>query len=95
MAKPTQQEILIAGLKRMLCKQVPSRSGKYTQFTSPWLPNKFVFVGKAGALRHGRTSTESRSVNPNARRIVMEKGREALGLVPPDNSNVSLEDLGI
>jgi hypothetical protein len=41
-------------------KEVPSRS-KYRQFSSP-RPGRFYFVGKAGAVRAGRTASDSVSI---------------------------------
>lgn len=62
--QPTKtQRIICALLQRGSVEVLPSASRKYQQFTS--LDNGLHFwVGHSGALRIGRTSSQSRSLNP-------------------------------
>ena len=62
MAKKTIQERLIEALKLQGCPEVQSRSTKYRVFMDIRTAKKggFLYVGKAGALRFGKTVTDSR-----------------------------------
>ena len=42
--------------------EIQSKSSKYRTFINPTKQNYFYFVGKAGAIREGRTISNSRSL---------------------------------
>jgi hypothetical protein len=54
--------------------EVPSRSRKYRTFTRPDIPKDlfqetFYFVGKAGAVRTGRTISDSYSISSHFAKV--------------------------
>ena len=55
----TLQERYITALQLRGSQIVPSRSGKYVIMTRPEKPGTFYFIGRAGAVRYGRTATQS------------------------------------
>lgn len=62
MSKMTKQDQISQQLIEMNFVEEGS-SKKYRKFTHPQMKN-CLFVGRHGALRYGRTQSESRSVNP-------------------------------
>jgi len=50
-------------LSKGMVEVVPSGSRKYRKFASPNHDKGFYWVGKAGAIRIGKTSTGSRSIS--------------------------------
>jgi hypothetical protein len=62
MGKMTKREKIVEGLVDKGYKEVPCRSGKYLQFTIPFKPDTFIFVGKKGAVRVGPCASKSYSV---------------------------------
>jgi len=65
----TQREKLVAQLTKQGYHEVASRSTKYVVLTKDNLA--FFYVGKAGALRYGRTVAESYP-RDNLRRALLE-----------------------
>jgi len=65
----TQREKLLAQLKKRGWSEVASRSSKYVVLTKAG--TAFYYVGKAGALRYGRTVAESYPQD-NLRRALLE-----------------------
>lgn len=59
----TKAEQVIKYLMGKGAREVTSNSRKYRKFSYPGRGDKFYFVGKAGALRVGRTVGESVSVS--------------------------------
>lgn len=59
----TLQDRIIEKLKARGCQELQSSSSKYRKFTHPKYADRFYWVGKAGALRVGRTVGESVSVS--------------------------------
>lgn len=59
----TLRDRVIEKLKARGCRELPSPSRKYRKFTYPQSSDRFYWVGKAGALRIGRTVGESFSVS--------------------------------
>jgi len=61
MSKPTKQEQVIAALVARGCREVASGSKRYRKFTNPdgRLP---LYVGQQGAVRVGRTVSDSVNV---------------------------------
>lgn len=55
----TLQERYITALKLRGSQIVPSRSKKYITMTRPEKPGTFYFIGRAGAVRYGRSATQS------------------------------------
>lgn len=55
----SKTEQIITGLKRFGAVEVKSRSAKYRTFIDPRCNGRFIFVGKKGAVRVGRTSSKS------------------------------------
>lgn len=55
----TIREKLVAGLTKRGSQVVDNRSKKYVSLSVPGEPDHFYFVGKAGALRSGRTIADS------------------------------------
>lgn len=84
MAKFTTTEIIVAGLKAIGYTEKPCASRKYHQFEKLSDPNVHpLYVGKAGALRYGRTVTDSVSMErTDARRRIVNAGQKALGVLP-------------
>ena len=62
MPKPTKAEKVIAYLKSCGCSEVTSKSRKYRTFTRPGREG-FYYVGKCGALRAGKTVSDSISLS--------------------------------
>lgn len=62
MAKKTQSELIIETLLKDGSREVTAKSKKYRQFTYPNDPSKFYFVGKNGAVRVGKNTTDSVSI---------------------------------
>ena len=60
MKKLKKSEKVINLLLEKGCKEIKSKS-KYKQFTRPGR-NDFYFVGRAGALRTGKTASKSTSL---------------------------------
>jgi hypothetical protein len=59
----TIHDRLVAALMQRGAKPTTAvRTGKYTVLEHPMSDGKFLFVGKAGALRVGRTATDSVAV---------------------------------
>jgi hypothetical protein len=52
---------LIAALETAGYKEIDTRSSKYKAFEKPGISQR-LFVGKSGALRIGRSSSQSRSL---------------------------------
>lgn len=87
--KKTFKERLEAGLKAMGYREVPAGTGsrKYTVFVKDDSKPGKLFVGKAGALRSGRTVSDSFSVgDPGNMSAVYQRiltaGDTQLGLAP-------------
>jgi len=70
----TQRERLIVALKGLGSEEVPSKSGKYVTLTRPLKPGTFYFVGRAGALRLGRTSSRSIPVSDTFKSVLLGSG---------------------
>lgn len=66
----TIQTKLIASLKARGETIVQSRSTKYIVFTRNRYPGEFFYVGKSGALRSGKTITDSYP-NETVKRILL------------------------
>ena len=65
MAKSLTQRY-IEGLRQRGYLQIESRSKKYLTFKHPAY-SELAFVGKGGAVRHGRTTTESIPYSDNSK----------------------------
>lgn len=82
MPKLTIADTLIAGLTRLGYTQVSYRhSSKYRVFSSPKLKFKdgtpaLVFVGRAGALRIGRSASNSHSASGSLRDKVLAAAQD-------------------
>lgn len=64
MAKKTLAERIVdLMLEKGFIEIVPSKSKKYRQFSDPDAPGSFYWLGKMGAVRRGKTSTNSISVS--------------------------------
>lgn len=61
MPKQTKAEKIIQELLKWGCKEVASKSRKYRQFKRPNFDN-YYFVGRHGALRVGKTVSNSVSL---------------------------------
>ena len=72
MAKQTIAQRLIAVLEKHGCERVTARTNKYTVLTRPAKPGNFYFVGKAGALRTGKTVSSSISIENTKVRLLRE-----------------------
>lgn len=59
----TKRDKVIAFLKKRNCKQLTSTSAKYLKFSRPDDPQSFYWVGNNGALRTGKTVSESISLS--------------------------------
>ena len=62
MAKITKTQKIINGLVDKGHEEVPCKSSKYRQFTVPFKPDTFIFVGKRCAVRVGTCASKSYSV---------------------------------
>jgi hypothetical protein len=62
MAKKTKAQRIVEYLERHGYCEVPFRSKKYRAFRKPG-KDTYTFVGKAGAVRAGRTVSDSVSVS--------------------------------
>lgn len=71
----TQHEKLVAQLTKQGYREVASRSTKYVVLTKDNLA--FFYVGKAGALRYGRTVAESYSQDRIRKQLLAAYDREA------------------
>lgn len=60
MARQTKRERIVEHLKALGARQIQGKSAKYLTFQVPW-SRLLYFVGKAGALRVGRTVSTSSS----------------------------------
>ena len=83
MAKRTIRQTLVDGLRARgwkPCNDTPSR--KFLKFYHPTSFGEFLWVGKAGALRSGRTVSDSRPVS-DAYRMVVIKAAEHTVWEPP------------
>ena len=72
MAKQTIAQRLVAALETQGCVRVASRTCKYIVLTRPAKPDYFYFVGKAGALRTGKTASNSISIENTKARLLRE-----------------------
>lgn len=79
MAKTTLTEMIQAGLIAMGATEVPVKSSKYKAYHLKGRSYNY-FVGKAGALRIGKTPTNSTAVLEQTKQKVADRGRQALGL---------------
>lgn len=68
--KRTLRERLAEALTRRGCIAVESRSKKFLTFKHPDRPYSY-FVGAAGALRRGKTASDSVSLNKSALRFAL------------------------
>lgn len=57
----TRQQAIVQELESVGFEQIPSRSTKYIVLSRPETKN--VYVGKKGAMRYGRTVSESISLS--------------------------------
>lgn len=62
MSKMTKQDQIANQLREIGFHEEDSFR-KYRKFTHPSMKN-CIFIGRKGAMRYGRTQSESRSVNP-------------------------------
>lgn len=62
MKKLSAEEKVVEMLREHGCYEIQSRSKKYRTFAIRTDPVQFYFVGKKGALRKGRTASNSFSV---------------------------------
>ena len=62
MAKQTKADNIAAILEADGCREITSNSRKYRKFQKPGEYGMFYYVGKAGALRHGRNIAENISL---------------------------------
>lgn len=65
-----RREQLIQELQERGCWEVPSPSRKYVCLARPGWPGEFYFLGKNGAVRAGRTITDSVSVSSYFRQLL-------------------------
>lgn len=70
MAK-TLREQYTAGILKLGYRQVESRGKKFQEFRREGEPGAF-FLGRNGAVRHGRTLTESVSALPQTKRSILK-----------------------
>ncbi len=79
MAKVTQRAAIVAYFqaKAEMEKDLASRSRKYVVYKSAATGARF-YIGKAGALRKGRTVAESIPVNEQIRQGVIRQGTKIL-----------------
>lgn len=77
-------KIILVLTERLKCSVRVSTSRKYQKFTRPDLEGEFYFVGQNGALRTGRSATDSisltgttfyRKVVATAENILKEKSK--------------------
>lgn len=61
----TKRERVVEHLKALGARQIQGKSAKYLTFQVPW-SRLLYFVGKAGALRIGRTVSTSSSRDADA-----------------------------
>ena len=61
MSKPTRQEQVVAALAARGCREVASGSRRYRKFSNPE-GRLALYVGQQGAVRVGRTVSDSVSV---------------------------------
>ena len=82
---------IIDAILKMGAVERASKSSKYRTFTNPRRDGEFFFVGKAGALRAGRTSSNSISLGNMVERLILagEKTTPALGVQGAARSNNS------
>jgi len=67
----TQRQQFTEILLRAGLHQKEGRSSKYLVFAYPGIADK-IYVGKAGALRLGRTANKSRAFMPVARKALLD-----------------------
>lgn len=102
MPKYTQRQLLAEGLKALGAKIDPAaRSTKYetwmtTDATPLWLggSTQSLYVGRGGALRRGRTVSESHSCGDGFRNRVIDAGRMALGVDADGKSRAAFDVVG-
>ena len=68
----TIKDKLFEVLTSMGSQVVLATSKKYQKLTVPGEPEMFYWLGKAGALRKGRTVSESYSMEPLRTRLLVE-----------------------
>lgn len=96
MSKKTFEERLVAGAKIRGWKEDEFRRGKYRVFRKDGR-KEMLLVGRAGALRYGRTIAESGSLGDPSRKTgiyeaFLEAGDQALGWTKPRGERM-LEEL--
>ena len=76
--KPTQRDCILAALKQhpYSGRIEEAASRKYTKVVLA--DGTTLWIGEAGALRRGRTITDSTPVNGKIRQMVINVGRELL-----------------
>ena len=72
-AKITQRTKIVEQLFANGHRTVLSRSAKYQVFNVPGEAETFLFVGRSGALRKGRTVTESHSLEGTVRNRIIAR----------------------
>ena len=73
--KQTKADQLAELLKANGYREITSNSRKYRKFQKPGEYGVFYYVGKAGALRHGRNLSESISYTDGARKLLAQGGK--------------------
>ncbi len=72
----THREAIIKSLLQRGYLQVPHRdTSKYTVFRKPEWLDTYLFIGKNGAIRHGRISSNSVPINEVLRKKLIAAGK--------------------
>lgn len=67
------EQLIAEGHTEVQPKRRTGSTPNYVTFDIPGSPDQFYFVGKAGALRKGRTASESISLEGPARDILVQR----------------------
>lgn len=73
--KTTKQDKLVAALENMGCKNITKqfKTSKYLVFSRPSDSESFYFVGSAGALRVGKTVSDSFGCSEANKKYILNK----------------------
>jgi hypothetical protein len=77
----SKTEQIISVLKAKGSIEIESKSRKYRTFTYPGTQEKFYFVGKSAALRVGRTSSDSISLEMLVPRLLYARSVDKVVIV--------------
>lgn len=78
---PTQHDSIVAALTKRGAKPATTiRTSKYTVLEQATRPGHYWFIGKAGALRSGKTVTASVSLSEDVRRALIAEGANATNI---------------